>query len=137
AHPGFLQKFRMGFEGLDQSAGPAPALMGKLLETIGHVGEHDRVFAVTDAVAMLQEGPGNHDVLAHTVRPPARLEQRLPVVERERALRDQGAVVHALHPLYRGDAVEVVPLLHTRQPVLTGVPGQYRTGYRAGAGRVG
>ncbi|MNL07099.1 hypothetical protein D3C87_1277600 [compost metagenome] len=127
----------MGLEGLDQAARPAFALQGELLELRGHIGEGQGVLGVADAVALFEQGPGDDDVFADAFRPAADLFQGGAGVEGEGALGHQAAVIHGLHPLHGGDAVEIVPLLGSGQEVFARVAHHNGAGDGDGVGRVG
>jgi len=68
-----------------------------------------------NAVTVLHQSPGHHDVLADRVRPPADPPDLSGQIERESALGHQRRLVQTLHPPHRSYAEVVVPLLHPRQ----------------------
>ena len=104
---------------------------------VGHIGEDHRILGIADPVALLEHRPGERDVLAHHRRPAADLPRSPLAVEREGALRHQRAVIHALHPLHGGNAVEIVPQLRAGDHAGIAIAHQHRAGHGLGAGRVG
>ncbi len=80
------------------AARPSLALLDQLLEGAGHIGEQARVLAVANPIAGFQQGPREHDVFSHALRPSANLHQRGPVVDRKCTLRNQGALEAAIAP---------------------------------------
>ena len=68
---------------------------------------------------------------------PPTASQRALLVEREGALRDERPVIHALHALDGGDAVEIVPFLRRRDEACAAVADQHRARHRHGIGRIG
>ena len=78
--------------------------------------------------ARVHQRPGEHDVLADRVGPAADGAEVVGPVGRERALRDERAVVGGLHALDAVDPEPVVPALHPGEEVGVGVLGDERAG---------
>ncbi len=128
------QQSPVRFHRLDEAASPTLTLARELAKGIRHIGKRTRVFAVADLVATFKNTPCNDNIFADRLGPPADFTQYRGAIQRESALGDQGPLVHALDAFDGGDAVEVIPFLHSCDEVLARIAYEHSAGHRCGIG---
>src|SRR5947209_6429492 len=114
----------MTLQRFNQAPRPTLTLLVELPKGSGRVGEYDCVFCVANPKSALEHGPGHDNVFADRLRPASDCLQRRLVVERERPLSDERAMIHALHAFHGRDAVKIVPFLRS------GYQGSARVAYK-------